>query len=79
MDTLRSTSNPLNIWPGESIYMVNYDLKVNGAFASRHPGGANFAFGDGHVVFINENIAMFVYQALSTRDGGESIPDNFGG
>jgi prepilin-type N-terminal cleavage/methylation domain-containing protein/prepilin-type processing-associated H-X9-DG protein len=72
-DTLRSTSNPLNTFPGEPIFMANYGLRVNGAFSSRHPGGANFGFGDGHVTFLQENIDLRVYQALSTRAGGEVV------
>jgi prepilin-type processing-associated H-X9-DG protein len=40
----------------------------NSAFGSRHRGGVNFAFGDGHVVFLKENLDMEIYQALSTRD-----------
>jgi len=75
MDTLRSTSNPLNTWPGEGVVITRYGLRVNGAFASRHPGGANFAFGDGHVEFLEENIALDVYRALSTRDGNEVFDD----
>jgi len=75
MDTLRSTANPLNTWPGEPTYFTEYGLMVNGAFASRHPGGANFAFGDGHVEFLDENIAWDVYQALSTRAGSEVFGD----
>jgi len=77
MDTSRSTSNPLNTWPGEPIYMTNYGLKVNGAFASRHPGGVNFAFGDGHVQFVEENIALDVYHSLATRDGGEAFSEDY--
>jgi prepilin-type N-terminal cleavage/methylation domain-containing protein/prepilin-type processing-associated H-X9-DG protein len=73
MDSLRSTSNPLNTFPGEPIYMTNYGLRVNGAFASRHPHGANFAFGDGHVAFLAENIDLGLYRALSTREGGEVV------
>jgi prepilin-type processing-associated H-X9-DG protein len=73
MDTSRSTSNPVNTWPGEPVYDSAYGLRVNGAFASRHPGGANFAFGDGRVVFVEENIDMRAYQALSTRDNGEVV------
>ncbi|HLA84136.1 MAG TPA: DUF1559 domain-containing protein [Thermoguttaceae bacterium] len=75
MDTNRMTSNPLNTWPKEPIYITNYGLKVNGAFASRHPGGANFAFGDGHVTFVGENIDSITYLALSTRSGDEVIGD----
>ncbi|MBN1589184.1 MAG: DUF1559 domain-containing protein [Pirellulales bacterium] len=73
LDSLRSTSNPPNTFPGEPIYMSNYGLKVNGAFASRHPGGVNFGFGDGHVAFLSENVNLDVYRALSTRDGNEVI------
>ncbi|MBN1912216.1 MAG: DUF1559 domain-containing protein [Pirellulales bacterium] len=76
MDTLRSTSNPMNSWPGDPIAMTNYGLHVNGAFASRHPGGANFVFGDGHVAFVEENIDAFVYMGLSTRNGQEAINDS---
>jgi len=72
-DTLRSTLNPVNTFPGEPIFDNQYGLKVNGAFASRHPSGANFAFGDGHVVFIGENIDLRVYRALSTRAGNEVV------
>jgi len=63
-DCHRSTSNPLNTWPGEPDALSDGS---NGAFASRHPGGANFGFGDGHVEFLEENLSIFVYQALSTR------------
>jgi len=67
-DCHRSTSNPLNTWPGEPDTLSDGS---NGALASRHPGGANFGFGDGHVEFIEENIALLVYRALSTRSGNE--------
>jgi prepilin-type N-terminal cleavage/methylation domain-containing protein/prepilin-type processing-associated H-X9-DG protein len=42
-------------------------------FVSLHPGGANFAFGDGSVRFLKQNIAMPVYCALGSRAGGEVI------
>jgi len=73
MDVHRSTSNPLNTPPGEGWTMDFGAYSFNGAFASRHPGGANFAFGDGHVEFLEENISLSVYQWLSTRAGGEVI------
>ncbi len=41
--------------------------------ASRHDGGANFLFGDGSVKFLKNTINLGVYQALSSRSGGEVI------
>ena len=41
----------------------------NGAFASRHPGGSQFLYADGHVEFISEDIDLDTYQNLSTIDG----------
>jgi len=73
LDSLRSTENPLNTPPGTGIVLDAYGYKCNGAFGSEHPSGGNFAFGDGHVSFINEDISLIVYRALSTRDGGETI------
>jgi prepilin-type N-terminal cleavage/methylation domain-containing protein/prepilin-type processing-associated H-X9-DG protein len=43
------------------------------AFGSGHPGGANFAFGDGSVRFLSEQTKLRTLQALSTRAGGEVI------
>ena len=44
-----------------------------GGFDSRHPGGANFAFGDGSVRFIKTSIGIAVYQHLANRADGEVI------
>jgi prepilin-type N-terminal cleavage/methylation domain-containing protein/prepilin-type processing-associated H-X9-DG protein len=65
-DCLRSTENPINTPPGMGNTTTSLD--VNGAFASQHPGGANFVFGDGSVTTINDTIDQNIYEALSTRD-----------
>jgi prepilin-type N-terminal cleavage/methylation domain-containing protein/prepilin-type processing-associated H-X9-DG protein len=46
-------------------------------FAGSHGIGANFAFADGHVVFIPATIDQKVFHALATRAGGEVIPEGF--
>jgi prepilin-type processing-associated H-X9-DG protein len=41
--------------------------------SSAHPGGVNVAFGDGSVRFMKDSIALSVWRALSTRNGGEVV------
>jgi prepilin-type processing-associated H-X9-DG protein len=41
--------------------------------SSRHPGGANIAFCDGSVRFLQQTIAPSIFWALGTREGGELI------
>jgi prepilin-type processing-associated H-X9-DG protein len=73
LDSMRSTENPLNTPPGTGIVLDAYGYKCNGAFGSYHPGGGMFGFGDGHVSFISDNVALPIYRALSTRKGGEAV------
>lgn len=42
-------------------------------FRSLHQNGANFAFADGSVRFIDNSIELSTYWALSTIDGGEAV------
>jgi prepilin-type N-terminal cleavage/methylation domain-containing protein/prepilin-type processing-associated H-X9-DG protein len=46
-------------------------------FSSRHPGGSNFVFADGHVSFLHSIVAdgpdSLAFQALGTRANGEVI------
>jgi prepilin-type N-terminal cleavage/methylation domain-containing protein/prepilin-type processing-associated H-X9-DG protein len=71
--SLRSTKNPINTPPGFPIYSDLYNRKLNGAFQSKHPGGAQFLFGDGHVTLVSESISQAAYDALATRGGSEVI------
>lgn len=48
-----------------------------GGFASDHPSGANFAFGDGSVRFISETISTAVYQQLGNRHDGKLMDGGY--
>ncbi|MBN2296796.1 MAG: DUF1559 domain-containing protein [Pirellulales bacterium] len=66
---LRSTMHPIN-----SSMFCHADNEDNDVpCGSKHPGGANFLFCDGHVTFLDESIDWRLYQELSTRAGGEII------
>ncbi|QDV33036.1 DUF1559 domain-containing protein [Tautonia plasticadhaerens] len=54
--------------PPASLYVGN--------FSSSHPGGANFAFGDGSVRFIKSTIKPTIFQYLGHRADGEVLDDN---
>ena len=44
-------------------------------FASRHPGGGNFAFVDGSVRFVSEQVSLPLYRELATIQGGGVITE----
>jgi prepilin-type processing-associated H-X9-DG protein/prepilin-type N-terminal cleavage/methylation domain-containing protein len=74
LDTMRCTDNPVNTEPGTGVTLTAYDdpansQKENGAFGSNHTGGANFAFADGHVTFVPDDVSLPVYRAMSTKGG----------
>ncbi len=49
------------------------ELYAEVGFSSFHPGGAQFALGDGSVHFLSENINQQVFEDLATRAGGEVV------
>jgi prepilin-type processing-associated H-X9-DG protein len=46
---------------------------IVGGFASRHPGGANFGFGDGSVRFLKNTINPRIFQLLGNRADGDLL------
>ena len=80
--TFRTTANPVDTPKGggytwTDTASITQPVVYNGAFGSFHKGGANFAFGDGHVVFIVDSIANNLYQALSTRANKEVVSGEY--
>jgi prepilin-type processing-associated H-X9-DG protein len=43
-------------------------------FKSLHPGGAQFAMGDGSTRYVSEGVDGVAYRAAATRAGGETAP-----
>jgi len=46
------------------------------AISSQHTGGVQFGRADGSVQFVAETIAEDVYEAMATKNGGESVTIN---
>ena len=52
------------------------DRLQQNAARSRHNGGVNALNCDGSVAFHSDGIALLVWQALGTMDGGETVSSN---
>lgn len=61
--------------PGEP--KINNSNEWGHAYYSFHTGGANFAFADGSVRFLSESTSLFTLAVLTTRAGGEVLPNDF--
>ena len=71
-ECLGSTACPINsILMGDATTIDEKEL----AFGSRHPGGANIGFADGHVRFMTDIIEARIWSGLGTRSGGEIVSD----
>jgi prepilin-type processing-associated H-X9-DG protein len=61
--------------PGEP--KINNSNEWGHAYYSFHTGGANFAFADGSVRFLSESTSLVALAVLTTRAGGEVLPNDF--
>ena len=87
LDCLRSTDNPVNTPAGprmEGLVPVHRKREAPdrpyfaaAAFGSRHPGGANLVYSDGHVEFVSEDIDLPTYRALGSRASQELSQDDY--
>jgi prepilin-type N-terminal cleavage/methylation domain-containing protein len=72
--TLEGNSVSINYTPYFDYSLVNPAVPVQTwGPSSMHEGGAHHLLGDGSVRFISENLDVKVYDALSTRNGGEVV------
>jgi prepilin-type N-terminal cleavage/methylation domain-containing protein/prepilin-type processing-associated H-X9-DG protein len=65
-----AASTDVNVWN-------QYWRVRQGAFGSKHPGGANVAFSDGSVRFLAQSMSLITLQAVSTQAGEEPIGGDF--
>jgi prepilin-type N-terminal cleavage/methylation domain-containing protein/prepilin-type processing-associated H-X9-DG protein len=68
------------MWAAENRITTFFGINKNSTVVqngvqSGHPGGANFAFADGHIVFLSENTNQLILSQLTTRKGGEAVSD----
>jgi prepilin-type processing-associated H-X9-DG protein len=60
---------PIQDAPTDKLTMGTNDL----LFGSFHSGGANFVYADGSVHFLGDDLDGVVYEALASKNGGETI------
>ncbi|MDP6447566.1 MAG: DUF1559 domain-containing protein [Pirellulaceae bacterium] len=70
-----STTTPTGGGKDVPVIQAAQPLLRVGGFGSRHPGGANFALGDGSVRFMNETTNMAVLQQMANRADGKILSD----
>ncbi|MFO0954362.1 MAG: H-X9-DG-CTERM domain-containing protein, partial [Isosphaeraceae bacterium] len=49
------------------------NLSLNVTARSKHPGGVNSLFCDGHVQFVKNSVNVPAWQSLGSRNGGEVV------
>ncbi len=73
------------LWAGVLPVLYTHALPVNNpschaaemgyavTAGSGHPGGANVLFADGRVQFVRDSVALSIWRAIGTRNGGEVV------
>jgi prepilin-type processing-associated H-X9-DG protein len=64
---------PPNVKRPDGTYYPPGDWQNTWSFRSSHSGGVQFAFADGSVHFVNDEISLRIYRALATTWGRESV------
>jgi prepilin-type N-terminal cleavage/methylation domain-containing protein/prepilin-type processing-associated H-X9-DG protein len=59
--------------PGGAADMTDMPMQVTAS--SYHPGGVNVCMADGSVRFVSDQVSLFIWNALGTRDLKEAITD----
>jgi prepilin-type N-terminal cleavage/methylation domain-containing protein/prepilin-type processing-associated H-X9-DG protein len=73
-------NKPIEAYDDEDLDPISIDPdptnpNLVGGFSSLHPGGANFAFGDGSVRYLRQSIGARVFRSLANRADGELLVD----
>jgi len=67
------TPNKTSYYNNSTAHPFSVAYEARSAAQSFHPGGVNVLLGDGSVHFIKDTVGLEVWQALSTRKGGEVL------
>ena len=62
--------------PCDNTHGTQHD-EFHAAARSRHPGGVNAVFADGHVIFASNTIDLVIWQRLASIADGQVIPGDF--
>lgn len=73
VEACANAAMPINAKQADGTPCPIGDYTCRSGFKSRHPGGAHFAMGDGSVHFLRDNMALGLYRAMATRNGGEIV------